>query len=125
MYLLDTHTLLWALTDKSKLSEKVQKIIEPAQNLYVSIASFWEIAIKQNIGKLDLKISPAELMEQAEKQYVQIVNITGSHLNQLSSLEKIHNDPFDRLLICQAKAEGFKILTKDEIIPRYDVEVVW
>lgn len=125
MYLLDTHTLLWALTDKSKLSEKVQKIIEPAQNLYVSIASFWEIAIKQNIGKLDLKISPAELMEQAEKQYVQIVNITGSHLNQLSSLEKIHNDPFDRLLICQAKAEGFKILTKDEIIPRYDVEVIW
>lgn len=125
MYLLDTHTLLWALTDKSKLSEKVQKIIEPAQNLYVSIASFWEIAIKQNIGKLDLKISPAELMEQAEKQYVQIVNITGSQLNQLSSLEKIHNDPFDRLLICQAKAEGFKILTKDEIIPRYDVEVVW
>lgn len=125
MYLLDTHTLLWALTDKSKLSEKVQKIIEPAQNLYVSIASFWEIAIKQSIGKLDLKISPSELMEQAEKQYVQIVNITGSHLNQLSSLEKIHNDPFDRLLICQAKAEGFKILTKDEIIPRYDVEVVW
>lgn len=125
MYLLDTHTLLWALTDKSKLSEKVQKIIEPAQNLYVSIASFWEIAIKQSIGKLDLKISPSELMEQAEKQYVQIVNITGSHLNQLSSLEKIHNDPFDRLLICQAKAEGFKILTKDEIIPRYEVEVVW
>lgn len=125
MYLLDTHTLLWALTDKSKLSEKVQKIIEPAQNLYVSIASFWEIAIKQSIGKLDLKISPSELMEQAEKQYVQIVNITGSHLNQLSSLEKIHNDPFDRLLICQAKAEGFKILTKDEIIPKYDVEVIW
>lgn len=125
MYLLDTHTLLWALTDKSKLSEKVQKIIEPAQNLYVSIASFWEIAIKQSIGKLDLKISPSELMEQAEKQYVQIVNITGSHLNQLSSLEKIHNDPFDRLLISQAKAEGFKILTKDEIIPRYDVEIIW
>lgn len=125
MYLLDTHTLLWALTDKSKLSEKVQEIIEPAQNLYVSIASFWEIAIKQSIGKLDLKISPSELMEQTEKQYVQIVNITGSHLNQLSSLEKIHNDPFDRLLICQAKAEGFKILTKDEIIPKYDVEIIW
>ena len=89
------------------------------------MASLWEIAIKQSNGKLDLPFSPEELYTICIERDIQIKQILPSHLNQLKNLPKIHNDPFDRLIICQSLAEDIPILTHDSKIPLYPIKTVW
>jgi len=125
MFLLDTHALLWFLSDDPKLPAVVKTTIESEQVLGVSIASFWEIAIKESIGKLSLPAPIMVLMEDCEKLGFFILPIRAVHLALLNSLPKIHGDPFDRLLICQAKAEGFTLITADENVLKYDVPTLW
>ncbi len=125
MYLLDTHTFLWFLDGNKKLSSLARTIFNSDAELAISIASFWEIAIKQNIGKLKVKQTPLELMNLATSQSIFIQQIEPQHLNIVQTLQRIHNDPFDRLIIAQAMHENYSILTCDTIIPQYNVTTVW
>ena len=125
MYLLDTHAFLWFLSDDPKLPTTAKATIEEAENVYISIASFWEIAIKESIGKLILPATIPQLMEECEKLDFAILPIKAVHLSLLKDLKRLHGDPFDRLLICQAKAEEMILVTLDANIRKYDVPVFW
>lgn len=125
MFLIDTHTLLWYLKDSPELSKKSTEIINTEPTIFVSIVSLWEITIKKSIGKLQIDKSISEIEDLCIKKEISILPIKSKHLDYLELLEKIHNDPFDRLLICQAKTEDLCIITKDSIIPSYSVNTIW
>ena len=125
MYLLDTHTLIWAFFESSNLSESAKNIISDGDEIFVSIVSFWEIAIKQSIGKLNLKQSITDLSCMCEKNKLEILQIKPDHLDNIIKLPDIHRDPFDRLLIAQAMAEGLTFITKDTKIDQYDIRTLW
>ena len=125
MLLLDTHAFLWFMSDPSRLSEKVNTELENADVVYISVASFWEMAIKSSLGKLKLPTSISDMMKDCEKLDFSVLPIRGSHLERLQGLPWHHRDPFDRLLICQAKEEGLTLVTADGNIQRYDIETLW
>lgn len=125
MYLLDTHTILWYLAGDSKLSKKARDILDSNKSCYYSILSFWEIAIKQKLGKLDCKVSVSVIESTCIKAGFINVPILSSHIDTINLLPEIHKDPFDRLLIGQAIVENFIIVTKDELIPNYPVKTLW
>lgn len=126
MYLLDTHTFLWFLNDDPKLPHDTKELIETAtEPISVSIGTFWEMAIKDSIGKLELPAPITQLLEDCREMGFTILPIQPSHLERLKNLPKLHGDPFDRLYICQAQAEGMTIITTDENIVRYDVATMW
>ena len=118
--LLDTHTLLWFISGDERTSQNARNIIESdSTKLFVSIASFWEIAIKINIGKLDLHIPFKKLQKEVLNNNFTIIPIEFTHTVQLSKLESIHRDPFDRILISQALVENFTIISKDTTFSAY------
>lgn len=125
MYLLDTHTFFWFITGDEKLPENVRDIIETNENIYVSIVTFWEMAIKNSLGKMELPASISNMMDVCGKLRLYILPIKASHLDRLRELPFIHRDPFDRLLICQAQDEKLVLLTTDGNIAKYDVTIVW
>jgi PIN domain nuclease of toxin-antitoxin system len=125
MLLLDTHAFLWFLSDDSRLPSEVCKIIQSDEDVYISIASFWEIAIKSSLGKLQIPKSVSQIMEDCVQNSFKILEIHGKHLERLKDLPWYHRDPFDRLLICQAKEEGLTLVTADGNIQRYDIETLW
>ena len=125
-YLLDTQAAIWALGDKAKLSEAAKKIIDNVSlSLCVSIISAWEIAIKVSIGKLNFVGGSAFFLEKMQKNGVELLTVEGSYIKQVETLPLIHRDPFDRLLVATAKADGLTILTADKNIHKYDVPSVW
>ena len=118
--LLDTHTLLWFISGDERTSQNARNIIESdSTKLFVSIASLWEIAIKINIGKLDLHIPFKKLQKEVLNNNFTILPIEFTHTVQLSKLESIHRDPFDRILISQALVENFTIISKDTTFSAY------
>lgn len=121
--LLDTHTFLWWLGDSARLSRKALECISDGENdIYLSAVSIWEIRIKEKLGKLK---TPKNLLETAEAQGILQIEMTWRHADATKALPNLHKDPFDRLLIAQARSEGLKILTDDTAIKRYDVPTVW
>lgn len=121
-YLLDTHVLLWWLTDPQKLSEKAQEIIRNRTNLiYVSSASIWEIAIKKSIGKLTL---PHNLLATVTAEFFKFLPILPEEALGIADLPLLHADPFDRLLIMQAKLHDLVLITNDAKITEYPVTFV-
>ena len=125
MYLMDTHTLLWYLRNSQEISKKSLEIINSETTIFVSIASLWEIAIKNSIGKLQINESVSKIEQLCNEKDISILPIKSKHLDLLLTLEKIHNDPFDRLIICQAKSENLCIITRDSVIPSYEVNTIW
>ncbi len=126
MTLIDTPTLIWFMFDDTQLSDKALSTIKTEDKVYVSIASLWEIAIKQSIGKLDIEVTSVELADKCSEAGIDILSITPKQLDYISKLPSIHNDPFDRLIISQAITEGLSLVTKDEKIAKYDgVNVIW
>lgn len=125
--LLDTHAFIWWTSDPSRLSKRALAFCEDPENqLVLSVVSLWEMQIKAQMGKLVLRGSLSEIIEaQQQRNQVEIIPITLDHVLALDSLPPLHGDPFDRLLIAQARIEGASVLTKDEMIPRYSVDVVW
>ena len=124
-YLLDTHALLWYLLDDRKLSAKAHHIID-TEECYYSRVSLWEIAIKQSLGKLQYKKTIPEIVQMCQDEEFDILPIEDNHFERLKTLEFIHNDPFDRLLIAQAQSNNVTIITKDSIISQYDdVRTIW
>lgn len=130
-YLLDTHTLIWSIVDPNKLSKKVKELIEAPENqIFVSTISFWEISLKASIGKLTLEnVEPEDfpaLCAQMDISVLSLDSITSSTYHQLKATH--HRDPFDRMLIWQAKQLNVAILSKDEYIKMYEsegVQVIW
>ena len=125
MYLIDTHALLWYLRDSEELSETARNIIDNEELIFASVASLWEIAIKHSIGKLELEFSISQIENLCAKKDISILPIKALHLDELEKLPKIHGDPFDRLIICQARTENLTLITRDTIIPKYPVRTMW
>ena len=125
MIILDTHALIWALFQKGNIPVKTQQRIEVEERVLVSIVSFWEIAIKQSIGKIDLKYTISDIIEVCRKEGIDVLPIKPEHLDQIKELPMVHNDPFDRLIIAQAMIENLVIVTKDRKFTNYDVKIVW
>lgn len=121
-YIIDTHVLLWFIDGDNKIGEKSIQIIESENNrIFISFASLWEIAIKISIGKLKLSVSFDELEFYLLEKNFEILPFTFVHLNQLLLLPFYHQDPFDRMIISQAKTEGFKIITNDKLFGNYNL----
>ena len=125
MYLIDTHAFLWFLLDDAKLPPEVKDIIQRSEDLSISIASFWEMAIKAGKGKLILPASITEMMNDCEEFKIKIVPITSRHLEIVQMLPDFHGDPFDRLILSQAMANGQTILSADEKFDQYGVKIFW
>ncbi len=125
-YLLDTHTLLWFLYDNSELSDKARDTICTENGIYVSIVSLWELAIKQSIGKLENKVSIEKIESLCYEKDMRILQIYPGELEIIKTLPPIHGDPFDRLLVAQAKKNGLTIITRDSMIGKYDcISTLW
>ena len=125
-YLLDTHAVIWYFDDSPKLSQKVARIIDNPENIVcISSISVWEIAIKMNIGKLDVDFTLDELLIEIKENNFDILQIEDEYLQGLSALPFIHRDPFDRLLVATAKTEKITVLTADENVQKYDVSCIW
>ncbi len=126
MTLIDTHILIWLLSESEELSEKARLELESGNKIFVSIATLWEIAIKKSIGKLKLSYSIKDIVEKCFKYEIDILPIKPEHLDYIDKLPNIRNDPFDRLIISQAVTEGLQLISKDEKIAKYDVvKVIW
>ncbi len=125
--LVDTHSFLWFLAGDSKLSGRARDVIENLDNeILVSIASLWEIAIKVNLGKLVLARPFAEFIpEQLARERMTVLGIEIPHLVTLSELPRHHGDPFDRLIIAQGIAEGIPVISADPAFDRYPVGRLW
>lgn len=125
-YILDTNALIFYLYNPEQLSKAAVDIVQNEDNkIYVSIASLWEIAIKTSIGKLEIKNSMEEIAGICLKYKIELLAINPQHLDWIANLPQIHGDPFDRLIISQALAENLTIVTKDSIMPKYDVNTIW
>ena len=125
-YLLDTHTFLWFINGSEELSGKAKSAIENTKNTkFISIASFWEIAIKSSLGKLKLDIPFQELKFLAINNGFEILPLTFEHTNRLVSLDFHHKDPFDRLIIAQAIIDKLTIIGKDRNFALYSVKIIW
>ena len=125
--LVDTHSFLWALLLDRRLTPKVKTILTSAENeLYFSLVSLWEIAIKMKIGKLNSVGSSVSYLRDEMKAYgMELLPIRFEHVVQLERLPALHGDPFDRLLIAQALHERLPVLTNDAKFREYGVEVIW
>ncbi len=120
--LIDTHVLLWWLSDDHSLGNMSKALIaDPRNEIFVSGATSWEIAIKKKKGLLD---APDGIDSIVEDEGFSKLPISLFHGELAGSLEEIHRDPFDRMLIAQAQSEGLELLTADRIIPKYGVRVV-
>lgn len=121
--LADTHAALWALADDPKLSEPARgAIVDPSNEVLVSIASLWEISIKRATGKLR---APAELPEEIVAAGFTLLPIAPEHAWAAGGLQAHHGDPFDRLLVAQALTERLVVITRDDRFGAYGVESLW
>lgn len=125
--LLDNHCWLWWLFEPEKLSNVVIDIISSSESqLYLSVASIWEIGIKFKLGKLNLPLSPEVLIpQQMEIDNIFPLFISVDHAITASTLPLYHKDPFDRMLIGQSQLESMSIITNDSIFSSYDVDTLW
>ena len=125
-YLLDTHAIIWYMEESSELPQEITALIDnPVMDVCICAISLWEIAIKMNLGKLEIKLTLDELLAYVKTREFRIINIEDEHLLSLHDLPYIHKDPFDRLLVATAITEGLTIITIDENIHKYDVSWVW
>lgn len=121
--LLDTHAFLWAINNDPRLTPEARAAIVDGRNLvYVSAVSAWEIAIKRARGKLQLP--PGDYLEQLRLYRFTPLSITTEHALAVEALPAHHNDPFDRMLIAQAREEKLTLVTHDRRINRYDVKII-
>lgn len=125
MILVDTHALLWFLSGDAALSTPARQAIEDNERVGVSIASLWEIAIKIGAGKLTIGRGFDGLVADLLDNDIEVLPLDVGHLRRLLSLPLHHRDPFDRVIIAQAIAEGLQLVTKDAQFAAYEVELLW
>ena len=124
-YLIDTHVALWVLNGET-ISYKAKEILDDVTaEVFVSIASAWEIAIKINIGKLNYYGGVRAFLDDIKLNDFELLGIEESYIEVLERLEYHHRDPFDRLLISSAIAEDMTFISADENAPKYNVKLLW
>jgi len=125
-YLLDTHAFLWFVAGDDQLPLSVKKRLSDINtSCFLSIASFWEIAIKKQIGKLELKIDFEALFRFSERNQIEIIPINETHLTTLLNLEFINNDPFDRIIVSQVISEDLTLISRDKKLKNYNLKLQW
>lgn len=126
--LLDTHSFLWWTSQQgARLSPSARDLISSGtSDVLISVVTAWELAIKVSAGRIDLP-EPVDryLPGRIRRHRLRVLDITLEHALRAASLPAIHRDPFDRMLVAQAQAEGLPIVTSDPAITRYDVETIW
>lgn len=124
--LIDNHALIWFITNNDKLPFKTKQIIENKENnCYVSIATYWEIGIKNSIGRLDLKSDLETIFEIIEETGFETLPLTTNQILRNTKLEFHHQDPFDKIIIAQSLTEKMTIITKDSQFENYNVPIIW
>jgi PIN domain nuclease of toxin-antitoxin system len=125
--LLDTHVFVWWINDDPRLSTPAREVIASASvDLLFSSASAWEIAVKSALGKLEVRGDLVRFIpEQLERNQIRVLPVELDHALGVASLPHYHRDPFDRLLVSQCQLESIPLITGDELIRRYHVEVIW
>ncbi len=126
-YLIDTHTLLWIVTDSPKLSSTAKKhYLNPENKILISLASIWELAIKSSVDKLTLNKHMEEFVDEHIKgNDIQILNIELPHILRIEKLPFYHKDPFDRLIISQQIENNLSIIGTNEVFDKYGVKRIW
>jgi PIN domain nuclease of toxin-antitoxin system len=123
--LLDTHLLLWAAGQPDRLSDAARVVLlDPRNSLFFSVASIWEIVIKRRIGRDDFKIDAYRLRKMLIVNGYTELSITAEHVLRGDSLPMLHKDPFDRLLVAQARSEAMQLLTVDSAVIQYGEAVL-
>jgi PIN domain nuclease of toxin-antitoxin system len=122
--LMDTNAALWMIANSKRLSpQALETVLAPGNRLLISAVSLWEVAIKRSLGKLR---APADLSRRlAALRQVELLPISPLHAEAVGELPWHHRDPFDRMLIAQARTERLAILSSDEALAQYGVEVIW
>jgi PIN domain nuclease of toxin-antitoxin system len=126
-FLLDTCAILWMTLEPEKITAHARNVFQnPDHRFYLSVVSAWEIAIKDQIKRLDLPSPPAQFLSECITGYdLSVIDIQLRHTLHAGGLPPYHWDPFDRMIVSQAQLEGMSILTPDSAFSQYDVEVVW
>lgn len=123
--LLDTQIVLWALTGSARLGKVAQDMIcDPANEIYVSTATLWEIAIKHALGRGDMPVSGVRAAELCSLSGYRELPVSWRHAAHVESLPPLHGDPFDRMLVAQANAEPMRLLSRDAMVARYGEMVI-
>ena len=126
--LLDTHIALWAITDSPALPKSARRLIEdPSNTLIVSVVSLWEIGIKHRLGRRNagtMPLSAEQARDRFDRAAYEIIPMTTAHTLEFERVPVIHADPFDRMLLAQARAERFAFLTHDATLARYGEPVI-
>lgn len=127
MILLDTVTFLWIIKGSKRLSQKAKRLyLDKKNKIYLSSVSVWEMVVKYKLGKLPLPNSPAQFIpKQRYIHGIEPLPLEENDTLELEALPNIHFDPFDRMLICQARARNLTILTSDNLIHSYPVKTAW
>jgi PIN domain nuclease of toxin-antitoxin system len=124
--LLDTHAFIWFVEDSPQLTVSVKRIIEKTSNdIYLSIASIWEIAIKMQLKKLYIDKTIEEIIDLAIQNGFQLLPILPEHIIRLTTLEFHHRDPFDRIIIAQGLVEDQEIVSGDTVFDHYAIKRIW
>ena len=127
-YLLDTSTFLWYVSVHTELSPQAKAIIgDPGNNVFLSLVSIWELAIKFRIGKLELTPAPLSvwLNKHLAANSFRLLDIKLSHLVRYAELPPHHRDPFDGLLVAQSQVENIPVITNDAAFDHYPIERIW
>jgi PIN domain nuclease of toxin-antitoxin system len=123
--LLDTHILLWAAGQPDRLSDAARiKLLDPRNALFFSAASIWEVVIKRGIGRDDFKVDPYRLRKMLIVNGYTELSVTAEHVLRVDTLPMFHKDPFDRVLVAQARSEAMHLLTVDSAIIQYGEAVL-
>ena len=118
--MLDTHLLLWAASDPQRLSAKARALLlDPANHLVFSAASLWEISIKNGLERPDFNVDPRRLWRMLLANGYRELPVNTEHTVAVNELPNLHKDPFDRILIAQARVEGLILLTVDKKVAKY------
>ncbi len=126
-YLLDTHVLIWWITDDRRLSRRGGELIQNRRNeIFWSAASSWELAVKHALGRLVFEDPPEVLIPmELEKNRIETIPILNEHAFLAGRLPPHHKDPFDRMIVAQARIESMGLITSDSALASYDIEIFW
>ena len=124
--LLDTHAFIWWDSNPAQLSARaLAALCDPANEVWLSVASVWEMVIKAQLGKLTLRVPLADIVNQQQGNGLRVLPVTLAHALGVDGLPPIHKDPFDRVLIAQANVEGAELVSADHVVRQYSVRILW